>query len=209
MDGSFWAFLGVAVLVIVTPGPDTAVTIRNALIGGRRCGVLTGLGVAFGQSVWTLATSAGVVALLLASETLFLALKYVGAAYLCWLGAQALWAALRSGPLPRRAVGPSGRRLTGWAALRQGVVSDLGNPKMAAFFSSLLPQFAPQQDAFVPLLALGLVFAALTFLWLAAYAAVVASAGDVLRRPRVRRALEAVTGAVLIALGLRLAAEQR
>ncbi len=86
------------------------------------------------------------------------------------------------------------------------MLSNLGNPKMAVFFSSLLPQFA---DSFPALLGLGLLFCALTLAWLSAYALAVARAGDVLRRPRVRRAIDAVTGTALVALGLRLAATDR
>jgi threonine/homoserine/homoserine lactone efflux protein len=211
MMSSFLAFLGVSALVIMTPGPDTALTIRNTLLGGRRGGVFTALGIVTGQAIWAVATSIGIVALLVASEPLFLAVKYAGAAYLVFLGAQALWAALR--PRDGTAVPASLRPAPGLrplAALRQGIVSDLGNPKMAVFFASLLPQFAPPGDATVAgLLALGLVFCAMTFAWLAAYAALVAKAGDVLRRRHIRRAIEGVTGAVLIALGLRIAAEQR
>ena len=192
------AFLGVAVVVICTPGPDTALTIRNTLAGGRNGGVLTGAGVATGQAVWTVAAAAGVAALLAASEPAFVALKLAGAAYLVYLGARSLIAALRGSEAP----GParSGR------PFRQGLISNLGNPKMAAFFPALLPQFA---DSFAGLLALGAVFSALTFAWLSAYALVVARAGDLLRRSRVRRALEAVTGAVLVALGVRVAATAR
>src|SRR5207245_1448523 len=91
------AFLGVAALVIVAPGPDTALTIRNTLRGGRRSGVLTGVGVVGGQTVWAIATAAGVAALLHASEPAFLALKVVGAGYLAFLGIQALVAAFRGG----------------------------------------------------------------------------------------------------------------
>ena len=91
-------------------------------------------------------------------------------------------------------------------ALRQGLVSNLGNPKMAVFFLSLLPQFG---SSFAALLALGLVFSCLTLVWLAAYGAAVARAGDFLRRSRVRRALDAAMGAVLVALGLRIAGEVR
>jgi threonine/homoserine/homoserine lactone efflux protein len=211
MLSSFLAFLGVSALVIATPGPDTALTIRNTLLGGRRGGVFTALGIVTGQAIWAVATSVGIVALLVASEPLFLAVKYAGAAYLVFLGAQALWAAVRpgDGATTTQMIGarPGLRPL---AALRQGVISDLGNPKMAVFFASLLPQFAPPGDATVMgLLGLGLVFCAMTFVWLAAYASVVAKAGDVLRRRNIRRAIEGVTGAVLIALGLRIAAEQR
>jgi threonine/homoserine/homoserine lactone efflux protein len=203
------AFLGVAVLVIVTPGPDTALTIRNTLLGGRPAGIATALGVVSGQAVWALATSVGLVALLLASEPAFAAVRIAGAAYLIYLGVQALVAAFRPAGNDRVVAEPR-RDLPTRTAVRQGLISNLGNPKMAAFFPSLLPQFVPAGDpTFLPLLLLGLVFCSLTFVWLSAYAVVVARAGDLLRRSRVRRAMEAVTGAVLVALGLRLAAEQR
>ena len=211
MTGSFWAFLGISILVIVTPGPDTAVTVRNALLGGRRGGIATAFGVATGQAVWALATSVGIVALLVASEPVFEAVKLAGAAYLVMLGAQALRDAVRGGAAATAAsAGVAPRRLSPKAAYRQGVVSDLGNPKMAVFFSSLLPQFAPPGEAmFGALVLLGLIFCLLTLAWLIAYAWLIAGAGDALRRPRIRRAVEAVTGTVLILLGLRLAAEQR
>ena len=203
------AFLGVAVLVIVTPGPDTALTIRNTLLGGRPAGIATALGVVSGQAVWALATSVGLVALLLASEPAFAAVRIAGAAYLIYLGVQALVAAFRPAGNDRVVAEPR-RDLPTRTAVRQGLISNLGNPKMAAFFPSLLPQFVPAGDpTFLPLLLLGLVFCSLTFVWLSAYAVLVARAGDLLRRSRVRRAMEAVTGAVLVALGLRLAAEQR
>src|SRR5213594_29952 len=94
----FLAFLGVSVLVIVTPGPDTALTIRNTLLGGRRSGVFTAVGVAAGQTSWSVATSAGIAALLVASEPVFRGVRYAGAAYLAFLGIQALRAAARRGP---------------------------------------------------------------------------------------------------------------
>jgi threonine/homoserine/homoserine lactone efflux protein len=194
------AFLGVSALVIATPGQDTALTIRNTLLGGRGAGVCTAVGVSAGQATWTVCTALGVGALLVASEPAFLVLKLAGAAYLILLGVQAL--------LHRRNVlslSP-GRRVTTRSALRQGVLSNLGNPKMLAFFTSLLPQFA---SSFAGLLALGLLFNAMTLAWLTAYALLVTRAGAVFRRPRVRRAIDALTGTVLIAFGVRLAAEQR
>ncbi len=195
------AFIGVAVLVIVTPGQDTALTIRNTLAGGRRAGVRTAVGVVGGQAVWALAASAGLAALLVASEPAFVALKYAGAAFLVYLGAQSLIAAARRRPpVRRRSTAATGREL------REGLLSNLANPKMAVFFSSLLPQFA---DSFVALLALGLVFCSLTLLWLSAYATVLARAGDVLRRPWLRRSIDGVTGTALVAFGLRLATADR
>ena len=199
------AFLGLAAVVICTPGQDTALTIRNALVGGRRAGIATAFGVALGQAVWTFAAAVGVVALLRASQPAFTALRLVGAAYLVFLGLQAVLAAFRRRRVAGRlAAGRTGA--TPKAALRQGLLSNLANPKMAVFFTSLLPQFG---EAFVTLLSLGLVFALLTFLWLAAYGIAVARARRLLERNAVRRAFDAVTGIVLVALGLRLAHDHR
>jgi threonine/homoserine/homoserine lactone efflux protein len=204
------AFIGVSILVIITPGQDTALTIRNTLIGRRRSGILTAAGVASGQFIWTVATSAGLAALIVASEPVFTALKLAGAAYLIFLGAQALHAALRPGVGDSRPNGVLPAGIGRIAAYRQGVLSNLGNPKMAVFFSSLLPQFiAPGHASFRTLLLLGLLFNMMTLTWLTGYAVAVARVGDVLRRDRVRRSMEAVTGVVLIGLGLRLATERR
>jgi threonine/homoserine/homoserine lactone efflux protein len=204
------AFLGVAALVIVTPGPDTAMTIRATLLGGRRAGVMTASGVVTGQACWTLAASAGITALLVASEPAFLALKFAGAAYLVYLGAQALASAIRGHGSQLDTDATDGPRLTGATAYRQGLISDLGNPKMAAFFTSLLPQFGTTGagPSFWLMLAFGLLFCVMTWLWLVLYATAIQRLGDALRGSRVRRSIEAVTGTVLVALGLRLATEE-
>jgi threonine/homoserine/homoserine lactone efflux protein len=195
------AFLGVSAVVIVTPGQDTALTIRNTLLGGRSGGIATAAGVVSGQLVWALAASAGLSAVLLASAPLFMAIRIAGAAYLVLLGVQALVAAVRGAHRVDADAAPRRRR----APYRQGVLSNLGNPKMAVFFTSLLPQFG---SSFAAMLALGLVFATLTLVWLSAYAVAVAKATNFLQRSWVRRALDAVTGLVLVALGLRVATER-
>jgi len=205
------AFLTVAGLVIIVPGQDMALTLQTTLLGGRRSGVFTALGVVTGLVTWTIATSLGLAALLLASEPIFVALKFAGAAYLVFLGGQALFAALRrDAPAGQALAGRPTRRLTPLVAYRRGVLSNLGNPKIAVFFTSLLPQFTPTGNAtFLGLLLLGLIFCALTLGWLIGYAFVVARAGDWLRRPRIRRSLDGLMGCVLIALGLRLATARR
>jgi threonine/homoserine/homoserine lactone efflux protein len=163
MSGVFGAYLGISFLVIATPGPDSALVIRNALLGGRRGGIFTSVGVVLGQATWTLASSAGLAA-----------------------------------------------PLAPGVALRQGLISNLGNPKVAVFFTSLLPQFTPEgRTSFLALLGLGLVFCAMTLIWLTGYALAVTRAGDFMRRLGVRRALDGILGAVLVALGLRLASEHR
>jgi threonine/homoserine/homoserine lactone efflux protein len=209
VNGEFAAFLVVVVLVVVTPGQDTALTIRNTLAGGRRAGVLSALGVVTGQAVWILATAAGLAAVILSSAPAFLALKIAGAVYLVALGAQALRAAFRGGAR-NVATSPRTGALPPRVAYRQGLVSNLGNPKIGAFCTGLLPQFVPRHGAsFGDFVALGAVLWALTLAWLTLYASVVARAGDLLRRSSVRRALDGVTGGVLVALGVRIALERR
>ncbi len=214
MGSHLAAFLGISILIILAPGPDMALVTRNTLLGERSSGVITAVGVVTGLAVWSIATALGLAALLRASEPAFVTVKLVGAAYLLILGTQALYGALisrRSSTgengtgvrgAPRRDIAPS-------KAFRQGLISNLGNPKIAVFFTSFLPQFSTHGADFFTLLLLGLLFCALTLLWFTSYALVVAKVGDFLRRPAIRRAIDGLTGAVLFAFGLRLATEQR
>lgn len=181
-------FLVVAVVVIVTPGPDFALTLKNTVRGG---GVATACGVVTGQVLWVVAAAVGVAALLAASHPAFVALRLLGAAYLVWLGLATLFSRRRHE-----------RRLRPGSPFRQGLQSNLANPKMPVFFVSLLPQFG---GSFPALTGHGLLFAALTLCWLT----LVARSAEVLLVPRVRRVVDVVTGVVLVGLGLRLATERR
>jgi RhtB (resistance to homoserine/threonine) family protein len=199
-------FLAVSVLLILIPGPDTAVVTKNALLSGRRPGVAAAVGVSLGLVIWTSAAALGIATLLRASDVAFNALKIAGAVYLVWIGIQMLRArGTESAP-----IGPTVARGHSVRALRQGLLSDLGNPKIALFFTSFLPQFVHGHgSAFGPLLVLGGIFAALTLAWLAVYSIAVGRASAVIRRPRVRRTLDRFTGVVLIGFGVRLAFEHR
>ena len=202
-------FIAVAAVVIVVPGPDTAVVTKNVLVHGRQAAFGTCLGVGTGLSVWTLAAAVGVASVVRASAVAFTGLKLVGALYLIWLGVQALRAArgIESG-----AVAPTVHRpaMSALGGFRQGFLSDLANPKIGIFFTSLLPQFVdPGHSVLLPFLGLGAVFVLMTVLWLSAYCLIAARAAETLQRPRVKAAMDRVTGIVLIALGLRLAVERR
>jgi threonine/homoserine/homoserine lactone efflux protein len=203
------AFLPVAAVVICTPGPDTVITVRNTLAGGRLAGVGTAAGVALGQCLWTAAAGFGLAGLLRASAPAFLAVRVAGAVYLVYLGFQSLRSAART---PRDGDGaPSDAvlKIRPARGLRQGLLNDLGNPKMAGFFISLLPQFAGTgHGSLAAFLGYGFVFCLLTFGWLTAYSIVVSRAKALFSRSRVRRSLDALTGCVLIGLGIRVAAEQ-
>ena len=202
-------FIGVAAIVIVVPGPDTAVVTKNVLVHGRRAALGASLGVSAGLAVWTVAAAVGVASVLRASAVAFTVLKLVGALYLIWLGLQAL----RAARLAARHEGSflDARPVLGAVGgFRQGFFSDLANPKIGVFFTSLLPQFvAPGHPVLLPFLALGAVFVLMTIVWLSAYCLVAAWAAETLQRPRVRAALDRLTGVVLIAIGLRLATEHR
>jgi threonine/homoserine/homoserine lactone efflux protein len=200
------AFVAVSILVILVPGPDMALVARNAL-RGRRAGSATGAGVVTGLAVWGLAASLGLAALLHASAPAFWAVKLAGGAYLAYLGVLALRDAVRRRAAPARGAAAEPRRAV---AYRQGLLNNLGNPKAAVIFTSILPQFMPAHSSvFLPMATLTIVFCAMTLAWLLAYAALVARAGDLLRRGPLRRALDALTGVVLLALGGRIALERR
>ncbi len=202
------AFLALSAVVICTPGPDTALTVRNAVVGGQSGGVWTAAGVAAGQAVWTVAASLGAASVLRASQPAFLGLKILGVAYLLYLGAQSLGAAWSKRAKPTGEAKPASG-LAWRRAFRQGLLNNLANPKMAVFFMSLLPQFLPTDrsggTALAAFLLLGFLFCLLTFLWLAAYSVLIAKGRRLLDRPWVRRGIDAVAGCVLIGFGVRLA----
>jgi RhtB (resistance to homoserine/threonine) family protein len=206
----FGAFVGIALVVIIAPGPDTVLVTKNALLHGRRAALGTSLGVSTGLLVWTAAAALGVAALVRESEVAFTVLKVIGAVYLIWLGVQALLAARSRRVTGAIAHGDLGRGVGALTGYRQGLLSDLANPKIAVFFTSLLPQFVSARESILlPFLLLGTVFALITVVWLCSYALLAARVSDVLTRPRVKATLDRLTGVVLIGLGIRLALERR
>lgn len=205
-----WAFVGISLVVIIAPGPDTVVVTKNALAHGRSAALGTSLGVNTGLLIWTVAAAAGVAAIVRESAIAFMVLKVVGAAYLIWLGVQAVRAARRPSVFGPTADGDPGRHVGALAGFRQGLLSDLANPKIGVFFTSLLPQFVSSREpVLVPFLLLGGLFVVMTLMWLCGYALLAAKISDVLTRPAVKAALDRVTGVVLIGLGVRLALERR
>jgi len=192
-------FLAVSAIVVVTPGVDMALVTKNALLHGRAAARATALGVNLGIFLWTLAAALGLAAVIAASAAAFTAIKLAGALYLVYLGVRALRGSHETVTL-----------VAGGSAFRQGLASNLLNPKIAVFFTSLLPQFvdaahASPQD----LLLLGLLFNCMGVVWLFTYAELAARGRDVLGRPRVKRALDRLTGVALVGLGVRLAFERR
>jgi len=185
-----WAFLGISVVVILAPGPDTVIVTKNALIHGRRAALGSAVGVNTGLLIWTTTAALGVAAVIRSSAVAFDVLKVAGAVYLVWLGVQALLAARRRTAIVDDEAG-SGRH-AGWApGFRQGLLSDLGNPKIAVFFTTLLPQFvSSHHPVLLPYLGLGVIFVAITLVWLCFYAVLAVRLSELLTRPAVKAALD-------------------
>ena len=198
IDGQLLAFAGVALVLTLSPGPDMALVLRNTLRGGRAAGFRTVGGIAVGLLVWATASALGVAAVLAASATVFMVLKLAGAAYLVYLGVQSL-RALRRGEQRIEAPKPTG------SPFRQGLVTNLLNPKLAVLFTTLLPQFISHDDPAAKSALLAAVFVAIGLSWLTLYTLIV---GAVARSRRFRVVTEAITGVVLVALGARLALER-
>jgi threonine/homoserine/homoserine lactone efflux protein len=197
-------FVGIVALLTITPGADMAMVARSVFAGGRRDAFATTLGISAGCLAWAVASAVGVAAVLAASQTAYDALRLVGAIYLVWLGVQSLLAA-RRGEQP--AVEPARRRAS---PFRQGLLTNLFNPKIAVFYSTFLPQFIGPGDPALPLsMLLAGVHIALGIAWLSLYAWLLSRAVEAFKGSRVRRALDALTGTVLVALGVRLALERR
>ena len=208
MDARFGAWLAVSAVLIVTPGPDTALVIRNALRSGARAASLTALGVGVGSLAWAVAAALGIGLLLERSATAFTGLKLAGAAYLIYLGLGSIVGASRAAsdktPLSRPGSAPGDR-----GAIGQGLVNNLLNPKAGAFFVTILPQFVMPGDTASRLVLMMLGYEVMVVGWLVAYGIVVSRARRRLVGSRVQRWMERATGAVLLALGVRLALERR
>jgi threonine/homoserine/homoserine lactone efflux protein len=193
-----WEFLLVALVVTLTPGPATALVLRVAARDGRRAAVGAIVGNEVGVLTWAMLSAVGVSSLIVASEVAYDVLRFGGAAVLIVLGVRSLF--------HRASEIPAVPRWTGW---RTGLLSSAANPKLAVFFVALFPQFLSPHSAVLPAaLAMAGVIVVLDFAWFGLLAWTVDRAGRVLR-PRIRRVMERTTGGVMVALGLKVAAQAR
>ncbi|WP_410670700.1 LysE family translocator [Amycolatopsis sp. cmx-4-68] len=200
--GTYSAYVLFVVLVLIVPGPDTALVLKNSLVGGRRGGVLTALGIGAGNLVQGVAAGLGLSALIVRSEPLFLTLRWAGAAYLGYLGVKALIAAKRGDyPALDEAKPGGGRR---W---REGFLGNLTNPKVLVFYLSMLPQFLTSGSTLAEALVLAATVGVLATLWQLVIVAGVHRVRGWLQRRRVRRVMDGATGTALLGFGAALALE--
>jgi RhtB (resistance to homoserine/threonine) family protein len=203
-DPLFVAGLAVLALLTISPGADTALVTKVTLERGRRAALLATLGICSGLLVHATASALGLSVILATSAEAFMIVKLVGAAYLTYLGVQALRSSFR----PEAPHMPSSRH--GASPYLQGVFSNVLNPRVAVFYLTFLPQFiSPGDNVLARSLAFAVAHSVMGIVWLSAYAYVLSRVSAALGGAGVRRWLERVTGGVLIGLGSRLALERR
>ncbi|SFP84277.1 Threonine/homoserine/homoserine lactone efflux protein [Geodermatophilus dictyosporus] len=203
----YGTFVLLTVVLVLVPGPDFAVVVRNTLAGGRRRGAWSAVGITASNVVQGTAAATGLAAVVVRAEPLFQAIRWIGVGYLAYLAVQAFVSAVRG----RYADLDGGGAAVGRGALtglRQGFLSNVTNPKVLAFYLAVLPQFLGPGTAVPVLMAYALTHAAVGLVWLLFLVAVLHRARLLLARRPVRRALDAFTGCALLAFGARLAADR-
>ncbi|MDO5532056.1 LysE family translocator [Sutterella sp.] len=207
-------FLPAVLVITLMPGPDFAIVVKTALLSGRRPAILCALGVTCGVAVHTVAAILGISAVIASSATLFSVLKWAGAAYLFWLGFQALRASFtkEKGEAGEEAVHElieKAEKQTGRAAFRSGLLCNLLNPKVVIFVLTFFPQFIDPSLPSGPQLALlGGTWMVMGLVWLSVLVILMARIRPVFGRPAFQRWLNRTMGAILILFGLRLAAAE-
>lgn len=204
---SYLSFLVFAVVLVLVPGPDFAVVTKNTLAGGRRRGRWTSIGVVSSNVVQGAAAAAGVGAIIVRAQPLFEAIRWAGLCYLLVLAVQSFRSAVRGDYAELAGSNDGGVRGVAVAGWRQGFLSNITNPKVLVFYLAVLPQFLGSHPTLIALLALALTHAVLSLLYLLLLVGGMHRAREVFARSRVRRSLDAATGAALLGFGVRLATE--
>jgi RhtB (resistance to homoserine/threonine) family protein len=205
---SVYLFVLMSILLIILPGPDTGLVMRNTITYGREGGIKTVLGISSGLIIHTLAAVFGLSAIIVKSAMLFSIFKYVGAVYLMYLGVTSLWSLKK-----RKEVSSDGdvqTKIQHKSTFRQGFLTNLLNPKVAVFFLTFLPQFlSPGSKPFIQFLIMGMTYTVLTIIWLLLYVYLIDYMSTWMKKPSTQRAIQGISGLVLVTFGIKLALERR
>lgn len=192
------------ILLILLPGPDTAIATKNTLSAGKSGGFKTMFGTCCALMIHTLAAVIGLSALIVKSALLFSILKYIGAVYLVYLGFKTLWALKNKQELEI-----ADNKYKSKSFFKQGFLTNLLNPKVAVFFLTFLPQFVDSgTQSFIPFLLMGIIYTLLTAIWFIFYIYLVNEISSFMKRPKTKSVIEGITGMILIGFGLKLALEK-
>ncbi|MBV1789476.1 LysE family translocator [Marinobacterium sp. D7] len=205
MEFQYLTFFVAILLLTLSPGVDTLLVLRNSARGGWKDGALTTLGISSGLFVHAAVSALGISVILLQSAWAFTLLKLAGALYLIWLGLMTLRSTLRSGTVPTALTATAAQPLRPWRSLREGVLSNVLNPKAVIFYMAFLPQFIdPAGSALVQSMAMALVHFSVSMLWLCGLS-LVADRARRLRMPRLGRAFNALNGVLFMLMGTMMA----
>ncbi|MBO0999238.1 LysE family translocator [Bacillus sp. SD075] len=205
---NFYLFIIMCILLIILPGPDTAIATRNTVTVGTSGGFKTMFGTCCALLIHTSAAVFGLSAIIVKSALLFSIFKYVGAVYLVYLGFKTLWG-LRNKQVAAAAETSVESKYENQSCFKQGFLTNLLNPKVAVFFLTFLPQFVnPGNDTFLPFLIMGITYTVLTALWFVFYIYLLNQISAFMKKPRTQAIFEGITGTVLIGFGIKLALEK-
>ncbi|RFB17228.1 LysE family translocator [Bacillus sp. HNG] len=205
---NFYLFVFMCVLLIILPGPDTAIATKNTLTVGRVGGLKTALGTCCALLIHTSAAVFGLSAIIVKSALLFSVFKYVGAIYLIYLGVKTLWA-LRKKEVAASVEMNTASQFENKSCFKQGFLTNLLNPKVAVFFLTFLPQFVDTgSNTFLPFLIMGFTYTVLTAIWFFLYVYLLNQISTFMKKPKTQNMIEGITGAILIGFGIKLALEK-
>ena len=203
---NFYLFVIMSAMLILLPGPDTAIVTKNTLAGGSTKGIHTLLGTTCALLIHTLAAVAGLSAIIVKSAVLFSFFKYAGALYLVYLGVKSILS-LRKSSLTEEL--SQDNKYKNKSYFKQGFLTNILNPKVAVFFLTFLPQFVNTgSDPLAPFLLMGITYAVLTAVWFLLYIFLIDQISTFMKKPNTTKVLEALTGTVLIGFGIKLAFEK-
>jgi RhtB (resistance to homoserine/threonine) family protein len=205
---NFYLFVLMCILLIILPGPDTAIATKNTVIAGKIGGLKTALGTCCALLIHTSAAVLGLSTIIVKSALLFSVFKYVGAVYLIYLGIKTLWL-LRKKEVAASVEMDTKSKFTNKSCFKQGFLTNILNPKVAVFFLTFLPQFVDAgSKTFIPFLLMGITYTVLTALWFILYVYLINQVSTIMKKPKAQNIIEGITGTILIGFGIKLALEK-
>ncbi|MEH7222225.1 LysE family translocator [Bacillus sp. JJ1566] len=205
---NFYLFVFMCILLIILPGPDTAIATKNTLTVGKAGGLKTAFGTCCALLIHTSAAVFGLSAIIVKSAVLFSIFKYVGAIYLIYLGVKTLWS-LRKKEVAASVEMNTVSKFENTTCFKQGFLTNLLNPKVAVFFLTFLPQFVDSgSNTFLPFLLMGFTYTVLTAIWFFLYVYLINQISTFMKKPKAQNMIEGITGTILIGFGIKLALEK-
>lgn len=205
---NFYLFVLMSILLIILPGPDTAIATKNTLTVGRSGGIKTAFGTCCALLIHTSAAVFGLSAIIVKSAFLFSVFKYVGAVYLVYLGVKTLWS-LRKKEEAASVEMNTTSQIENTSCFKQGFLTNILNPKVAVFFLTFLPQFVDAgSNTLLPFLLMGITYTFLTAIWFLLYVYLINQISAFMKKPQAQNMIEGITGTILIGFGIKLALEK-